>query len=104
MSNINQVVHCIQFLFTGGRIDHAHHATNAYKSLYDTIALADAVQAAVDHTSESDTLIVTSADHSHVFTVGGYPTRGNNILGKDFFLLKCKVVLWNTPTNCVVRE
>lgn len=29
-----------------------------------------------------DTLIVVSADHSHTFTIAGYPQRGNNILGK----------------------
>jgi len=25
--------------------------------------------------------MVTTADHSHVFTIGGYPTRGNPIFG-----------------------
>lgn len=72
----------------GGRIDHAHHASNAHRSLVDTIAFADAVQAAVNITDESDTLIVTTADHSHVFTVGGYPTRGDNILGLTSIFIK----------------
>lgn len=65
-----------------GRIDHAHHAGNAANALQDTVELADAVQAAVDATSADDTLILVTADHSHVFTMAGYPRRGNPILGK----------------------
>ncbi|MEO8672084.1 MAG: alkaline phosphatase [Tahibacter sp.] len=65
----------------GGRIDHAHHAGNAYRALTDTIAFADAVQAAMDLTSATDTLIVVTADHSHTMTFAGYPMRGNPILG-----------------------
>ncbi|MEZ5658386.1 MAG: alkaline phosphatase [Burkholderiaceae bacterium] len=65
-----------------GRIDHAHHAGNAYGALTDTIELARAVQAAVDKTKVEDTLIIVTADHSHVFTIAGYPKRGNPILGK----------------------
>jgi len=66
----------------GGRVDHAHHAGNASRALSDTVALSDAVRAARSLTSEDDTLIVVTADHSHVFTIAGYPDRGNDILGK----------------------
>lgn len=65
----------------GGRIDHAHHAGNAYRALSDTRQFASAVQAAMDKTDFEDTLIIVTADHSHVFTIGGYPQRGNPILG-----------------------
>ena len=65
-----------------GRIDHGHHAGNAYNALSDTIEFAKAVQTAVDATSADDTLILVTADHSHVFTIAGYPKRGNPILGK----------------------
>ena len=65
-----------------GRIDHAHHAGNAYNALNDTIELANAVKVAMENTNPEETLIVVTADHSHVFTIAGYPKRGNPILGK----------------------
>lgn len=64
-----------------GRVDHAHHAGNASRALTDAIALSDAVRAALRKASD-DTLIIVTADHSHTFTIGGYPDRGNDILGK----------------------
>ncbi|MET0290727.1 MAG: alkaline phosphatase [Steroidobacteraceae bacterium] len=66
----------------GGRVDHAHHAGNASRALTDAIALSEAVKVAKEMTRDDDTLIVVTADHSHVFTIGGYPGRGNPILGK----------------------
>ena len=65
-----------------GRIDHGHHAGSAYSALSDTIELSEAVQAAMDATNSEDTLIIVTADHGHVFTIAGYPKRGNPILGK----------------------
>ena len=64
-----------------GRIDHGHHAGNAHRALADAVELSNAVKAAVDATSSDDTLIMVTADHSHVFTIAGYPERGNPILG-----------------------
>jgi alkaline phosphatase len=66
----------------GGRIDHGHHAGNAYRALTETIALSQAVAKARELTSDEDTLIIVTADHSHTLTIGGYPSRGNPILGK----------------------
>ena len=66
----------------GGRIDHAHHETNAFRALTDTIEFARAVSVAQDRTDRRETLIIVTADHSHVFTMAGYPQRGNPILGK----------------------
>lgn len=65
-----------------GRIDHAHHATNPKRALLDTIEFAKAVKTAYEMTDPENTLIIVTADHSHVFTMAGYPTRGNPILGK----------------------
>ncbi|KAH3827561.1 hypothetical protein DPMN_129498 [Dreissena polymorpha] len=68
-------------LVEGGRIDHGHHASQAVRALHDTVAFSEAVERGVALTSETDTLTVTTADHSHVFTIGGYPSRGNPIFG-----------------------
>ncbi len=68
-------------LVEGGRIDHAHHNGNAYRALTDAIAFSDAIREAVSKVDLKDTLIIVTADHSHVFTMGGYPARGNNLLG-----------------------
>ncbi|SMF17938.1 alkaline phosphatase [Alteromonadaceae bacterium Bs31] len=65
-----------------GRIDHAHHAGNAYRALADTVEFAQAVAKAVELTDSAETLIIVTADHGHVFTIAGYPKRGNPILGK----------------------
>lgn len=66
----------------GGRIDHGHHAGNAYRALTDAVAMSEAVQTALDATDRADTLILVTADHSHTMTISGYPKRGNPILGK----------------------
>ncbi len=65
-----------------GRIDHGHHAGSAYNALTDTIEFSNAVKAAVENTNPDETLIIVTADHGHVFTIAGYPKRGNPILGK----------------------
>ncbi|MCE2597035.1 alkaline phosphatase [Motilimonas cestriensis] len=66
-----------------GRIDHGHHAGNAYRALTDAVAFSDAIKAATENNKINldETLIVVTADHSHVFTIAGYPTKGNPILG-----------------------
>jgi alkaline phosphatase len=64
-----------------GRIDHAHHANNAYRALGETLELSRAVEAALAFTRREDTLVIVTADHGHTLTLAGYPKRGNPILG-----------------------
>jgi alkaline phosphatase len=64
-----------------GRVDHAHHATNAYRALTEALAFDRAIARAAAMTDPEETLILVTADHSHVFTIAGYPRRGNPILG-----------------------
>jgi alkaline phosphatase len=66
----------------GGKIDHGHHDGSAYRALTETIELSNAVRAALAHADPAETLVVVTADHGHVMTISGYPTRGNPILGK----------------------
>lgn len=66
----------------GGRIDHALHGTNAKRALADTIALDEAIKAALGKVDLSNTLVVVTADHDHTLAFNGYSHRGNDILGK----------------------
>ncbi|XP_067619433.1 membrane-bound alkaline phosphatase-like [Eurosta solidaginis] len=70
------------FLFVeGGRIDTAHHKNMARLALDETVEFSKAIQAARELTSEEDTLIVVTADHSHAFTYAGYQYRASDIFG-----------------------
>lgn len=62
------------------------------------LAFDDAVQVAVNMTSEDDTLIVVTADHSHTFTHGGYMDRGNSIFGEHLPLM------WSTRKSKKIQE
>ena len=95
----------------GGRIDTAHHASRAHSAIVETQMLAKAVEVAVNKTSEADTLIIVTADHSHVMSFGGYNFKGTDPLGKfnGVILLftgswgnvevYCPVVLYNSVPN-----
>lgn len=65
----------------GGRIDHGHHDGIAGYALLEAQEFAEAVAIALKKIDLSETLVLVTADHSHVMTLGGYTTRGNPILG-----------------------
>lgn len=64
-----------------GRIDHGSHAGRAGYTLSEAQQLARAVETALAKVDLNETLVIVTADHSHTLTIGGYPTRGNPILG-----------------------
>lgn len=66
----------------GGRIDHGHHDSKAQLALTETVSFDDAIDSAGQLTSDKDTLTLVTADHSHVFTFGGYPLRGSSVFGR----------------------
>ncbi len=65
----------------GGRIDHGHHEGKPGYALLEAQEFNRAVEVALQKVDLAETLILVTADHSHVFTMSGYPTRGNPILG-----------------------
>ncbi|WP_310497388.1 alkaline phosphatase [Sandarakinorhabdus sp.] len=65
----------------GGRIDHGHHASNPYRALRDAQEFSAAVAVVLASVNLDETLVLVTADHSHVLTIAGYPERGNDILG-----------------------
>ena len=79
------VFHSIRVLFPsqveGGRIDQGLHITESAKALEEVLAFDDAVNTALSMLDLSETLVIITADHSHVMTINGYAARGNNILG-----------------------
>lgn len=62
-------------------IDKWHHRNNAYRALTDVDELSKAVAAATALTSDKDTLILVTADHSHGLTLSGGSAIGQPILG-----------------------
>jgi alkaline phosphatase len=68
-------------MIEGGRIDHAHHASNPYRALKEAQTFSATVAAVLKRVNLDETLVLVTADHSHVLTMAGYPQRGNDILG-----------------------
>lgn len=62
-------------LVEGGRIDHAHHSTEAKYAIDETIEFSKAIQRAVESVDLEHTLIVVTSDHSHTMSYAGYAVR-----------------------------
>ena len=62
----------------GGRIDHACHANDLIRSIYETIEFSNSVQTVIDWAAgRNDTLILVTADHE----TGGLTVLTNNGAG-----------------------
>ncbi|XP_063329677.1 alkaline phosphatase, tissue-nonspecific isozyme [Pelmatolapia mariae] len=68
-------------LVEGGRIDHGHHEGKAKQALHEAVEMDRAIGRAGLLTTAHETLTIVTADHSHVFSFGGYTPRGNTIFG-----------------------
>ena len=73
-------------LVEGGLIDHGHHLSQAKKAVDEFVVFDSAIGKALSMTSENDTLIVVTSDHSHTFSLGGSSVRGNDIYGLFYIL------------------
>lgn len=70
------------YLFVeGGQIDFGHHGATPVHALTEYLEFDKAVGVGIEKTDPEETLLLVSADHSHVFTLGGYGTRGTDIFG-----------------------
>ncbi|NXP24023.1 PPBI phosphatase, partial [Scytalopus superciliaris] len=69
------------YLFVEDKIDHGHHDGAAHKALTEAVEFDRAIERAGALTDEAETLTVVTADHSHVFSFGGYTLRGSSIFG-----------------------
>lgn len=72
----------IFLLYKGAHIDSGHHATKAGLAITETLEFENAIKVARDMTSDSDTLIVVTADHSQALIAGGDAGRGADVLGE----------------------
>ena len=52
-------------LVEGGKIDLAHHVSNARRAIDDFVAFDEAIGRAQEIVSLNDTLFIVTADHSH---------------------------------------
>ena len=78
---LNQNDRGFVLVIEAGRIDHGHHAGNAYLALREAEELHQTMSWVLEQANLDNTLVITTADHSHTLTLAGYPTRGNPILG-----------------------
>lgn len=74
-----------------GRVDHANHDGNAFRTVTDGVEFANAVAAAAAMTNPEDTLIIVTADHEHSIALNGYCGRGSPILGLCYDIGKGQV-------------
>lgn len=68
-------------MIEAGRVDHANHNGNLYRTLTDGLAFVDAVAMADKMTNDDDTLIIVTSDHAHALAFNGYCGRGSSITG-----------------------
>jgi alkaline phosphatase len=51
------------------------------KALEEFVMFDDSIGLALNITYEDETLVVVTADHSHTISIGGFASRGDDILG-----------------------
>jgi alkaline phosphatase len=51
------------------------------KALEEFVMFDDSIGLALNKTYEDETLVVVTADHSHTMSIGGFASRGGDILG-----------------------
>jgi len=65
----------------GGRVDHANHAGNIFRTVTEGAAYQEAVEWALEHLDPVETLVVSTSDHGHALGFNGYCGRGSPVTG-----------------------
>ena len=65
----------------GGRVDHANHAGNIFRTVTEGAAYQEAVEWALQHLDPAETLVVSTSDHGHALGFNGYCGRGSPVTG-----------------------
>jgi alkaline phosphatase len=65
----------VSLYIPGGRIDHGHHNSQPARAFDETVQFSEAIDMARKRTSEQDTIIVVTSDHSHTMSLSGYSVR-----------------------------
>ena len=84
------------YLFVeGGRIDHGHHDGSAFRALEEFDEFQKTIEFVRTHPKLdiSETLIVITADHSHMFSMGGYGWRGYSAF-KKIQISESSMIFW----------
>ncbi|SHL57236.1 alkaline phosphatase [Roseibium suaedae] len=81
IKNLSKNDNGFYLMVEGGRVDHANHDGNLFRTLTDGKAFADAIAMADELTNDEDTLIIVTADHEHAIAFNGYCGRGSPITG-----------------------
>lgn len=68
-------------LVEGGLIDKQHHSGRAVRAVSEALDFENAVKTALRLTSQEDTLVVVTSDHSQGMNFAGYASVGEDIFG-----------------------
>ena len=79
-----------------GRVDHANHEGNLYRTVTDGVVFNKAIALADELTDDQDTLIIVTADHTHALAYNGYCGRGTDITG---LCMGVDEPGWSTPAS-----
>lgn len=68
-------------LVEGGRIDHGHHASKAKYAITEGLEFERTVQKVLEMIDTDNTLLIVTTDHSHAFSIAGYPNIETPLFG-----------------------
>lgn len=80
-----------------GRVDHANHDGNLYRTVTDGAAFNEAVRRTLALVNPAETLVIVTADHEHAIAFNGYCGRGSSVTGLCMEIDEAGVANTGTP-------